>query len=193
MYLHTKEKPSAQHSDFRLSVEYLILAVTRTTTRFLCNAAACVPGSRVACLMSTKMPSLSVLPPTTANCARSSAYIGLTLVVASVLLSMVGIEKTPLHIVWEANQIHNVKVLASAALPQPSIQPSLQRGQHTQEAISRSIGSSIRQVGFRPAASAPLILIKPTKSSVPMTQNNIPTETRATTAEENSNRCVFVF
>jgi len=85
------------------------------------------------------------------------------------LLTRVGVGNMHLRIAWEPKQIHKVTQVASVALSQPSIQPTLQRGSYSQESAPwRSTGSLNSQFTTRPAASTTLILARPTESSVPL-------------------------
>ena len=125
--------------------------------------------------MPAGMMLLSMPPPTVAQRPRSAVWIGLLAIgVASVFLSSVGVGKMHLHIAWEKKQIDKVRELAPAALPQPSIQPSLERGSYSQEAVSRSIGSDSVRLSARPAASARFILTRPTQLSLPLPHATTP-------------------
>jgi len=48
--------------------------------------------------------------------------------ISTVLLTSEAVRNIHLHISWEKNQLDNVTELASAALPQPFIQPTLHQG-----------------------------------------------------------------
>jgi len=128
--------------------------------------------------MSANVPSPSMLPqmppPAVACCPRSTALMSglLALVVMSVLLNTVGLEKMHLHNTWEAKTIHEHKVteLVSAALLQPSIQTEVQPRLYSQGAASRSIGSASSRASSRSVVSAPLIQTRPTELSLPLPQ-----------------------
>jgi len=108
----------------------------------LCTARPCVPGPLVICLMLVEVP-----PLTAAHRPRSVVWIGLlVLVVMSVCLSLVGVGKMHVHILWKTNQLDKVTELKSAALSQPLIQPTLQRA-YTQETVLRS---SVSRADARP-------------------------------------------
>jgi len=92
--------------------------------------------------------SCGVPPLAAARSARCFAL--LVLGVVSGFLSLVGVGKMHVHIVWREKQVNHVTKIASAALHKPLIQPILQRGSHTQEEDSTSMASASSQAGDRP-------------------------------------------
>jgi len=107
----------------------------------------------VVCPMPAEALPPSILPRTAAlrTFPCSAVRIGLlALGVVSFFLSLAGVGKIHVHIAWEDKHLDKAKELASAALSEPSIQPTLQREPITQDILLRSMGSASRQAATLP-------------------------------------------